>query len=148
VVLVGAAGIAQFESPAAVRAENPGSAPGTGIPSYGAAVWWTALILTTFGSDYWPQTVEGRVVCWLRSLYALGVFGYITATLASHFVGTAAPDRGAAPAPQRAALPTEVAARREQIAVLHARLPAPARPGATGPAPAKPDPPATAEAAD
>ncbi len=28
------------------------------------------------GSEYWPQTVEGRVLCLLLAFYAFGVFGY------------------------------------------------------------------------
>ena len=34
-----------------------------------------------------PRTTEGRVLTFLLSLYGLGVLGYITATLASFFVG-------------------------------------------------------------
>ncbi|MDQ2810255.1 MAG: ion transporter [Chloroflexota bacterium] len=129
VPLVGAGGIAQFENPAAVHAQYPAAAPGTGIPSYGEAIWWTAMILTTFGSDYWPQTVAGRLVCWALSLYALGVFGYITATLASHFIGTTKPERAAAADPL-IALHGELAALGRQIAELRAQLP-------PGPAPAE-----------
>ncbi len=80
VTLGGAAGMAYFERPVAA-----GTA---GIHGYGDAVWWTAMMMTTFGSDYWPHTVEGRVLCWLLSVYALSVFGYITASLATHLIGT------------------------------------------------------------
>ena len=45
------------------------------------------MIMTTMGSAYWPQTDAGRVLCVLLSLYAFGVFGYVTALLASFFVG-------------------------------------------------------------
>jgi voltage-gated potassium channel len=44
------------------------------------------MLLTTIGSEYWPRTPEGRLLCLLLSLYAIGVFGYITAALASFFV--------------------------------------------------------------
>lgn len=44
------------------------------------------MIMTTMGSDYWPQTPEGRILCVLLSLYAFAVFGYVTATLASFFI--------------------------------------------------------------
>src|SRR5690606_8772135 len=27
-----------------------------GLNSYGEALWWTAMIMTTLGSQYWPQT--------------------------------------------------------------------------------------------
>lgn len=74
----GAAGMLIFE-----RAQ-PG---GQGLQGYGDAIWWTAMILTTLGSQYWPRTPEGRVLGFLISLYAFAVFGYFTALLASFFVG-------------------------------------------------------------
>jgi len=76
VTLGGAAGMYAFEN------ESPG-----GLSSYGDALWWTAMIMTTMGSHYWPQTVEGRVLCVMLALYAFGIFGYVTATLATFFVG-------------------------------------------------------------
>ena len=54
-----------------------------GFHSFGDAVWWTAMIMTTMGSAYWPQTTEGRALCFLLALYAFAVFGYVTATIAS-----------------------------------------------------------------
>jgi len=78
VTLAGAAGMYAFEGGAAgARAMN----------SYGAALWWTAMIMTTMGSEYWPQSGAGRVLCFFLALYAFGVFGYVTATLATFFVG-------------------------------------------------------------
>ncbi|HEU4508430.1 MAG TPA: ion transporter, partial [Pyrinomonadaceae bacterium] len=68
VLFAGAGGMYAFEN------EVPG-----GLNSYGVALWWTAMLLTSIGSDYWPQTAEGRVLCFLLSLYGFGVFGYVTA---------------------------------------------------------------------
>lgn len=82
--LAGAAGMYAFEN------EMP-----RGFQSYGAALWWTAMLLTTMGTEYWPQTAEGRVLCFLLSLYGFAVFGYVTAALASYFIGRDA-DRGEA----------------------------------------------------
>ena len=76
VIIAGATGIWVFER------GQPG-----GPASYSDALWWTAMIITTLGSDYWPQTTEGRVLCFLIALYALSVFGYITATIATYFLG-------------------------------------------------------------
>jgi len=45
-------------------------APG-GPYSCGEALWWTAMIMTTMGSQYWPQTIEGRMLCVFLALYAL-----------------------------------------------------------------------------
>lgn len=57
-----------------------------GLESYGKALWWTAMIMTTMGSEYWPKTIEGQTLCLLLALYAFSVFGYVTAALASFFV--------------------------------------------------------------
>jgi hypothetical protein len=43
------------------------------------------------GSEYWPRTVERRLICLLLSIYAFAMFGCITATLASFFVGADRP---------------------------------------------------------
>lgn len=79
VLLLGAAGIFTFE-------RDQGNS--AGFATFGAALWWTAMLLTTMGSEFWPRSAEGRVICLLLSMYAFAVFGYITATLASYFVGS------------------------------------------------------------
>jgi voltage-gated potassium channel len=60
---------------------------GSPLVDYGAAFWWTAMLLTTVGSDYWPHTPEGRVLCLLLAIYGVAVFGYIAGVVASLFVG-------------------------------------------------------------
>ena len=82
VTFAGAAGMYAFEN------NNP-----RGLHSYGAALWWTTMIMTTMGSEYWPRTAEGRVLCVLLALYAFTVFGYVTAALATYFIGRDAEDR-------------------------------------------------------
>ncbi|PYE52754.1 hypothetical protein DES52_11275 [Deinococcus yavapaiensis KR-236] len=44
-------------------------------------------MLVTMGSDYFPRTAEGRASAWLLALYGFAVFGWITASVASFFVG-------------------------------------------------------------
>jgi voltage-gated potassium channel len=78
VAVTGAAGMYRFELDA------PG---GPGFSDYATALWWTAMLLTTMGSDYWPRTPEGRVLCLLISVYAFAVFGYVTAAIAAFLVG-------------------------------------------------------------
>jgi voltage-gated potassium channel len=78
IAVTGAAGMYRFELDA------PG---GPGFPDYGTALWWTAMLLTTMGSDYWPRTTEGRFLCFLLAIYAFAVFGYVTAAIAAYFVG-------------------------------------------------------------
>jgi voltage-gated potassium channel len=88
VVLLGAAGMLQFENPVALRGAGVDpSIAATGLRSYGDAVWWTCMILTTIGSAYFPITAEGRVLCIVLALYGLAVFGYLTSALASYFIG-------------------------------------------------------------
>ena len=84
VVFTGAAGMFHFENPAALK--QAGFSSINGFESYGDALWWTAMVLTTMGSGYWPNTTEGRILCWFIAIYAFTVFGYITATIASHFI--------------------------------------------------------------
>ena len=78
VVFLGAAGMLSFESAREVEG---------GFTDYWDALWWTGMLVTSIGSEFWPQTTEGRLLTLLLSLYGLGVLGYITATLASFFVG-------------------------------------------------------------
>ena len=108
VTFAGAAGMYAFEN------QNPS---GRGLNDYGSALWWTAMIMTTMGSEYWPQTPEGRLLCLLLSLYAFAMFGYLTATLASYFIGRDAESDEAEVAGAKSieALRQEVAALREEI---------------------------------
>jgi voltage-gated potassium channel len=75
VVLVGAAGMHAFERHV------------PGFETYGNALWWSAMMLTTIGSPFEPQTAEGRLLAFLLAVYSIAVFSYITASLASFFVG-------------------------------------------------------------
>jgi len=108
VALSGAAGMYAFEREAA---------GGRGFDTYGEALWWTAMVMTTMGSDYFPQTGEGRLLCLLLAVYAFAVFGYVTATLATFFVGRDAESDEAevAGAAQIESLRAEVAALREEL---------------------------------
>lgn len=101
----GAAGIYAFE----------GSA--TGLRTYGDALWWTAMIMTTMGSEHWPVTTEGRVLTLLLSAYAFAMFGYVTATLATFFIGRDAADEEAEVAGSQ-----ELRALRDEIVALRSRI--------------------------
>ena len=69
---------------------------------------------------------EGRLLCVLLALYALGAFGYVAATLATYFIGRDAESDVAelAGARELAALRREVAAVREEIQALRPGGPA------------------------
>ncbi|HEX6858581.1 MAG TPA: ion transporter [Caulobacteraceae bacterium] len=113
VCVLGAVGMRAFESQGPNR---------EAFSTFGDAFWWTAMILTTMGSQAWPATAEGRVLAVLLSVYAFAVFGYVAATLASFFVGrdqeASWPDRD-----ELNELKTEIHALREEMARL-----APVRP--------------------
>jgi len=108
VLALGAAGMLSFE---------PASEVQGGFTSYGDALWWTAMLLTTIGSQYWPATNEGRILALLISAYGLAAFGYITASFASFFVGWDAESVAEEPASA-----TDVAALTEEIAALRRDL--------------------------
>jgi voltage-gated potassium channel len=106
VVFAGAAGMLAFEN------ETEG-----GIKTYGDALWWTAMMLTTIGSEYFPKTAEGRILCFVLALYGFAVFGYVTATLATYFVGRDAEDKES-----EIAGASDISALREEIALLREEL--------------------------
>ena len=107
VTLGGAAGMFAFEN------DVDG-----GFTSYSEALWWTAMIMTTMGSQYWPQSPEARVLCVALALYAFGIFGYVTAALATYFVGRDAESQSSeiAGASALEELTREVRALRREIA--------------------------------
>lgn len=109
VIFAGAAGMYAFENQVT-----------GGLNSYGEALWWAAMIMTTMGSEYWPQTLEGRVLCFVLALYGFAIFGYVTATLATFFVGRDAESSEAelAGADELNALRQELTVLREEIRTL------------------------------
>ncbi len=109
VLLVGAAGMLAFESGA-----------NGDIEDYGTALWWTAMALTTMGTDYAPRSPEGRVLAFIIALYAFAVFGYLTATLTSFFIGrdAASTEGEVAGEASLVALRREIAGLRKEIQVL------------------------------
>ena len=78
VVFAGAAGMLYFEK------DLPGS---QGIHNYPTALWWSAMQITNIGSGYSPITPGGKFICLGISIYAAIIFGYLTAILATYFVG-------------------------------------------------------------
>lgn len=91
----------------------------TAFDSYGAALWWTAMLLTTMGSDAFPQTPEGQILCFLLAIYGFVIFGYLTASLATFFIGQDAGDDNAEIVGTKSieALRSEIAALREELRV-------------------------------
>jgi voltage-gated potassium channel len=106
ILFAGAAGMYAFEN------EVTG-----GIETYSDALWWTAMMMTTIGSDYFPRTPEGRVLCFGLALYGFAVFGYVTATLATFFV-----ERDAANAETEVVGAEDIKALRNEIALLRKEI--------------------------
>ncbi|MGE5457407.1 MAG: ion transporter [Methanococcaceae archaeon] len=75
--------IITFASAAAMYGLESGN---QGFTTYSDSLWWTSMMMTTVGSQYWPITPEGRILAFLISLYAFAIFGYIAAALASFFI--------------------------------------------------------------
>lgn len=116
IALLGAGGMLAFE---------PASEAEGGFASYADALWWTGMLLTTMGSEYWPKSPEGRILCFLLSLYGFAVFGYITASFASFFVerDAASPEADTASNGDLTALRAEIAALRAELAANEADHP-------------------------
>jgi len=109
VTLVGAAGMFTFET---------GSTGVGAFKTYGDALFWTVMVMTTLGGNYTPVTPEGRILAVILAVYAFSVFGYVTATLASYFIGLdAQPD--AASSKSLEALKSEIQALRSEIQQIH-----------------------------
>jgi voltage-gated potassium channel len=113
VTLIGASGIYVFER------ELPNGA----IADYGTALCWTAMVMITIGSDFFPKTAEGRVLFFLLAMYAFGVSGYVTAMLATFFVGQDAENDESELAGTKSinALQAEISALRTEIQILAKR---------------------------
>lgn len=114
----GAAGIYIFENPQALREAGhlASDQPAIGIRSYGEGLWWTAMMLTTMGSDYFPKTTEGRIIALLLAVYAFAIFGYITATVASLIIRVDQQESGSA------SLRREMEALQAEVAQLRSAL--------------------------
>lgn len=78
------------------------------------------MMITTIGSEYFPRTAEGRVLCFVLALYGFAVFGYVTATLATFFVGRDAENKESeiVGAEDIKSLRGEIALLREEIKTL------------------------------
>jgi len=108
VALAGSAGMYAFE-----RGVNPD------LKDFGSALWLTSIAIT-IGSDYWPYTPEGRLLAFMLGLFSFAVTGYVTATLASYFVGRDAESDEAALANKKAMeeLRAEIQALRAEVRSL------------------------------
>lgn len=88
-----------------------------GFEDYGSTLYWTAMRVITAGSDSWPSTDEGRVLAFILAVFGYAVFGYVTATLATFFIGRDAEEEDAPVAGAK-----ELAEVKAMVEALHRRL--------------------------
>lgn len=63
-------------------------APGATIHSFGDALWWAIVTVTTVGyGDKYPVSAGGRGVAVVLMITGIGLVGVLSATVASYFVG-------------------------------------------------------------
>lgn len=74
------------------------NAPGANITSYGDAVWWGFVTVTTVGyGDFTPVTVGGRAVAVVIMFTGAAAVGAVTAAVASRFINSGSSSSGPAP---------------------------------------------------
>jgi voltage-gated potassium channel len=70
--------------------------PGSNIHTYGEAIWWACVTVTTVGyGDYVPVSPTGRGIATLMLFNGVAIISVITATISSRFVSD--PDKGELP---------------------------------------------------
>lgn len=77
IVLAGAAGAVSFDR----------GLEGAPIQTFGDALWWATAMVTTINNELYAVSTEARVIAILMRLYAVSVFGLVTASIASYFIG-------------------------------------------------------------
>lgn len=97
------------------------------IQTYPQALWWGLVTITTVGyGDFYPTTVEGRLVALAMMLAGIGLIGFVTGSLASWIVERIAD----AEKPDEAAGDTivlrEIRELRREVAELRAEASSPA----------------------
>ena len=93
--------------------------PGTPITTFGQAVWWSLVTITTIGyGDLAPVTAVGRCAAVLLMIGGVALAGVVTATLASWIVSLVAEEN----AEQEAATRAQVDALQQQVAALSGRV--------------------------
>ena len=63
-------------------------AEGANITSYGDALWWACVTVTTVGyGDFFPVTTQGRIIAVVLMLVGIGLVGSVTAAVATWILG-------------------------------------------------------------
>jgi voltage-gated potassium channel len=97
---------------------NVETAPEANIRTDGDALWWAASTVTTAGyGDKYPVTPEGRIIGVILMAAGVGLFGTLTAYIASVFLNL-----GTASGTSEAELTQELRLLRERMAALETKL--------------------------
>jgi len=64
-----------------------GGSPVSNIRTAGDAIWWAFVTMTTVGyGDYYPVTLEGRIIASILMVAGVGLFGMFTGMIAAWFM--------------------------------------------------------------
>jgi len=93
--------------------------PGSTIETYPEALWWGIATITTVGyGDFYPTTVEGRMVAVALMIAGIGLIGFVTGSLATWIVERIS----AAEEPLEAATRRDIAHLVDEIRELRAEI--------------------------
>jgi len=86
------------------------------IQTFGDALWWSAAMVTTINNEKYVVSTEARIIAILIRVFAVSVFGFITASIATYLIGST--EATGAKAEGDAALREEIAALRHELALV------------------------------
>lgn len=115
VTLAGAVGVLYFD-------RDTANAP---IQTFGDALWWASAMVTTINNEKYVVSTEARIIAILIRVFAVSVFGFITASIASYLIGST--EATGAKAEEDAALREEIAALRQELTLVREGLAASGR---------------------
>lgn len=69
--------------------------PNLGFDTYGMTLWWIAMRVITAGYEFNPSTPEGRGLAFIIAIFGYTIFGNVTATSATFFIGRDAEEEDA-----------------------------------------------------
>lgn len=93
------------------------------IQTFGDALWWSAAMVTTINNEKYVVSPEARALAILLRVFAVSVFGYITASIATYLIGSSPPSY--AQRDESATLRAEITSLREEVAALRHSLDSP-----------------------
>lgn len=69
--------------------------PDANITNAGDAIWWSLVTVTTVGyGDFYPVTIEGRIIATGLMMIGIGLFGTLSGAMASILLSNPDSDRG------------------------------------------------------